>query len=456
MIIKQINIKNFKGISDLSLKEFQKINQVIGENGAGKTSLNEAIRFLFVGTGRDAHKIKEGKKFSEVSATLQVRGQDIEISKHLSSDGKCSTNLCVDGKWHKQTQSALIKELFGLSSFNPEDITSKESRVKVFSSLIKDKFVYPEEVKIYQKELDFRTCEIQINENENPIEALQKIRHSLISYRTLVGRDKKHAELSEAQSEKQLQTENIELEKFGFDIEKLESEEELIKQKVELQHKISKVRENKDKLSVANSYKNAIKEKIIKTEAELKSLYENLKDRSEEIKELNTLVEEASEVPQDLYDKISASKKKKQCKEIKDMLLHYRRRTETQRIKYKKINKFLQEDFIKLFSKYIDPIKEKVNGIDFKEGDWLYKGVSIDNLSRAETLDLALKLIEAQDRDSNIVCIDNAEMFDKETIKKLSLNKEGTSFILMKVGKEFDIESKVIKANGWKNEQKKD
>lgn len=83
--------------------------------------------------------------------------------------------------------------------------------------------------------------------------------------------------------------------------------------------------------------------------------------------------------------------------------------------------------------------------MSFTEGVWRYRGLDVKNLSRSETIDLSLKLIEAQGKTSNVVVVDNAEMFDKETIKRLSLNTKGTSFLLMKVGEAFNIEgSKTI------------
>lgn len=41
-----MHIQNFRGLTDVSLNNFSKINVFVGENNAGKTSLLEAIYFV--------------------------------------------------------------------------------------------------------------------------------------------------------------------------------------------------------------------------------------------------------------------------------------------------------------------------------------------------------------------------------------------------------------------------
>jgi len=44
--IKNINIKNYRGLKNIELKDFKDINLFIGENNTGKTSILEVLNIL--------------------------------------------------------------------------------------------------------------------------------------------------------------------------------------------------------------------------------------------------------------------------------------------------------------------------------------------------------------------------------------------------------------------------
>lgn len=45
--IESINIKNYRGIQELNITNLKRINILVGNNNAGKTSLLEAIQIFF-------------------------------------------------------------------------------------------------------------------------------------------------------------------------------------------------------------------------------------------------------------------------------------------------------------------------------------------------------------------------------------------------------------------------
>ena len=68
MEINEIKTKNFKGAPDKEY-EFKKINFLIGENGKGKTSLVEALRYLLTGN-LPADPVRHGEEYLEVTGAV--------------------------------------------------------------------------------------------------------------------------------------------------------------------------------------------------------------------------------------------------------------------------------------------------------------------------------------------------------------------------------------------------
>ncbi len=90
MIINELKIKNFRNIENISLKPFNEMNVIYGENAQGKTNIIEAI-WLFTGaksfrTNKDTSLIKFNKAFSENNLNFVSRG--IETTAKIVIDNK--------------------------------------------------------------------------------------------------------------------------------------------------------------------------------------------------------------------------------------------------------------------------------------------------------------------------------------------------------------------------------
>ena len=448
MQIQQIKIKNFKGIVDLKLENLESINQFIGKNGAGKTSLNESLKFLFSGNAKDKNKIREGCLEASVSALMDVKGTEIFIEKILN-EGGINTNLRIGGAWHKDTKSALVKNLFGIASFNPEEILHPKTRMKVFSALINEEFVYPEEIQKFQTDnLLPKKGELI---GENPIEALAKIQKGLENIRLIVGREKDSIKSLYKDGIDNLKELNLQFITKDVDVSKIEPTEELLKQQAIADTKNDEKEETKDAIVKTESSIKLIDIENEAHEKEIQKLQNKIssnegmkKEKIAGVSELKKKIEEFSSAPLELKEKIEMARLRDKSVLLKTKTDELEAKVAKSTNQYKEVNKFLQSEFSGLFEKYLSPIKKKITELNFKGGKWIYKGVDVDNLSRSETMDLALKLIEAQGKETNVVIIDNAEQFDKETIQKLAINTEGTAFMIMKVGEAFDIKSKVV------------
>lgn len=82
MQIKQLNIANFRNLSEQSIELSPKINVFIGENGVGKTSLLEAIHFLSVGRSFRTHLIKRVIQYEKENFVVHAKIEDTEQEEH--------------------------------------------------------------------------------------------------------------------------------------------------------------------------------------------------------------------------------------------------------------------------------------------------------------------------------------------------------------------------------------
>lgn len=99
ILIKDISLKNFKGIKSLKANLNDGYNEIRGANGTGKTTLVDAFNWLLFekdSTGAANFDIKtispdgsvKSKLDHEVIANLEINGQQVELKKTYSEDWK--------------------------------------------------------------------------------------------------------------------------------------------------------------------------------------------------------------------------------------------------------------------------------------------------------------------------------------------------------------------------------
>ncbi len=87
MIIESIKIINFLSHEDTEITFEQGINIITGKNGAGKTSILDAIKFALFAESRNNEKnnelIKKGKNYFEITLNFNVNGEHYEVYRHF-------------------------------------------------------------------------------------------------------------------------------------------------------------------------------------------------------------------------------------------------------------------------------------------------------------------------------------------------------------------------------------
>ena len=95
MKIRKVTTENFKACPDREY-EFGKVNVLIGPNGKGKTSLQNAIRYVLTGKLPD-EPVRHGEDHVTVSAILDDgQGTSIERTNYVSD------TWCIDGEEVKE------------------------------------------------------------------------------------------------------------------------------------------------------------------------------------------------------------------------------------------------------------------------------------------------------------------------------------------------------------------
>jgi len=100
MIINSVRLKNFKSHGDTTIEFGRGINVILGENGAGKTSILEALGFaLFkVYSGSMESLLRRGQKGLEVDVVFSIHGRTYKVVRKRLKNSTESSIFLVDGK----------------------------------------------------------------------------------------------------------------------------------------------------------------------------------------------------------------------------------------------------------------------------------------------------------------------------------------------------------------------
>ncbi|MEM4574531.1 MAG: SMC family ATPase, partial [Candidatus Caldarchaeum sp.] len=96
MIIQKVSMRNFVSYQDASVDFPLGVTVIVGQNGAGKTSILDAVTYSLFrehGRGVDANLIRRGQPQSKVAVVFSVRGKNYEVEWSLSPGKPSIGNL---------------------------------------------------------------------------------------------------------------------------------------------------------------------------------------------------------------------------------------------------------------------------------------------------------------------------------------------------------------------------
>lgn len=123
MYISEITLKNFRNLQPCSLCFDKKLNIITGENGAGKTSLLEAIHTLSTGRSFRTKYVKRIISFSKDQFHIQAKIKNNSQYTKLSLIKRKSGKSLIELDHNKETNYSNTARLIPIQTFNPESIS---------------------------------------------------------------------------------------------------------------------------------------------------------------------------------------------------------------------------------------------------------------------------------------------------------------------------------------------
>lgn len=127
MLLNRIEITDFRNIERCVIEPSEILNVVIGKNGAGKSSLFEAIHFLGYGrsfrTQKSAHAIRQGASKFSIFAKTQTNSNNTEAQQLSGTVGfSRDSHGVVNCKIDSQVQQSLVSLVskFPIQLFTPQ------------------------------------------------------------------------------------------------------------------------------------------------------------------------------------------------------------------------------------------------------------------------------------------------------------------------------------------------
>lgn len=412
MLIKEIELVNFKTLESFKHEFKGGIYLITGENEVGKTTLLNAIVTLLTGE-RSANLLKQGKE--KGFAKMKVGDYEVEIKFSEKNPRGTFTIRAESGM--TSNNISMLEKIFDYQDFDAHDFVSwsqtaagRKKQVDAVKSLL------PEDARKRLEEIEAEISSIREERTETNI-SYRNIHSSL-------------AEFSIDQSDIDKYAEKLEL-KVLFDSkndtqEKNRKIEEVTQRQDERKEKLAGFdSEIEVKRSVYGGTINNLKDQIKSTESEMKDTIDRM---NSEKKELTDKSDQAgtwlkNNVIQDLDDinkKIDSSEDHN--KNHDNVVAFKDKKSKLEQIEKKK-NKF-NADLDNLESEKAGIIKKSkipVNGLTFSDEGLLLSGIPFapGEVSTSQEMEVAAKLIIAKNPKVKVFRIAQGESLGQERLKSI-------------------------------------
>lgn len=171
MNITQLSIQNFRNIQSVNIKLHPRFNLLIGDNGAGKTSVLEAIHFLSLGRSFRSKQLNRIIKTGKPEFVLFAKNEHsrIGLSRHISGEAKLKLNGdLLQGH-------VLVTQQFPVLLFNPESFQLFTDGSRPRRQLIDWGIFYQDRQFLpvwhqYKKGLQQRNAALKTNQNAGQVQ----------------------------------------------------------------------------------------------------------------------------------------------------------------------------------------------------------------------------------------------------------------------------------------------
>jgi DNA repair exonuclease SbcCD ATPase subunit len=478
MNIQSLSIKNFRAITELMINPGQ-INQIVGDNNHGKTTVIKALEVAFNGS-TDGSLVKNGEEAAELAVQLT---DGTNIRRRITKEGKQTLQVERDGMKPSAPQGYL-DILFDHAAFNPLELLDPKGRNEAI-------------LKAIDLKVDEATLAAELNlQDTKALPPLDYSQHGL----KVVDQCHKYFYQRRAEANKDATDKKKRWETYKADLPELPAEildaEKVRKQIGLLEKNISAAKTDLNRVENVHAVAKKAEEKVIRYEAELvkidKDLEREQKEHADRVAELQAFIREADAELESVKKVIAARKEAGQAaieeakKEIPSSLPDKAPQLDQIKLSENLINQHKQtlveidkalavkkqhemvgemeksyqeaQAFANMLDVYVaalaGPVKKKimaaaempVTGLEFRDGMFYVEGISVDNLSSSKAMKLAVAVARKLAKKTKIICVDGAELFDDSTwlAFREEIEKDGFSYFVTKVGKPFPGDDKVI------------
>lgn len=399
MKIQKIQIKNILGIENFEMTPDAKLTVVGGQNGAGKTSLINAINAA-LGGGHDATLLRNGADKGEVVIVFDDKSS---INKIITESGstvkmKDKAGKLIPGK--PQTMiDALTNKSKAINPVNPiEFLTLKpELRTKLLLESL------PLEINTEKLVKAINGYNANIDEGGHPLDVIANIRKQIYEERTGVNRVAKEKQATVKQLEETITNIESDVEQLKVEIAQLEEKKDMMQQK-------------------KAEYLEDLRKDYEQQKAQLE---ESFKEQFEPVNE--SLISKRAKVE----GAISATKTKQIIEQTA---------TEARE----------QAEYAEKLTEYITNLDALVNemqaelpiaGLEIKDGLIYKDGVLFDRLNTQKQMELAVEISRRKLGELEFMIVDGIERLDTEHFAafKEVAEKSGIQMLLTKVADNAEL-----------------
>jgi recombinational DNA repair ATPase RecF len=220
MKIKKIMLKNFANVSEIEVSLSDKITYLIGENGAGKTTVGlNAVWFVLKGLAKKGKDVLHGERFRFVKDQQspavgqlllydEVNDINIVIQRKMTAKRSALKIVASDGR---ELDSSYIEDIFIILTINPEGFAKLSPKEQSLSlGIDTSKFDDLKKIKYEErKEANYNTKQKkQVLENLGKVEKVEKVDiRELIKQRAEIEeRNKAKLKVEQERVDKEIQT----------------------------------------------------------------------------------------------------------------------------------------------------------------------------------------------------------------------------------------------------------
>lgn len=409
--VQHISIKKLRNVLDVSFEFDDHLVKISWENGAGKSTIVDAI-FLaivgktYIGRGRSAENlITKNQDKAEIECTLSSSGRTLKIFRTITSTGDVKLDI-VSSDGSKLLQKDL-DELLSEFTIDPLEFTRKSKKEQY--EIVKQ---------ISGVDTSAIDAEIQAQELKTQwVRAVAKTKAEAL-------KDHGYREKVEAIDFVDLASKVWDLKNIINNYE--QNEKEVITLENNLERYDAEIEELQNKLQAVKARKAEDQEKWMKQKASVSEDVEGYNKAKNELAEIAEKSRQASEINEkakeyETYARL-LSERDNSAKDLKD-------------------NEDILESMRDRKKKIIEAGDLPVEGLAFDEVEGvMINGLPIDQLSSAQQLLLACKIATSQNPNMKVIYIKDWSLLDSKSMEEIAeiANKEDYQIFIERVGEEVD------------------